>query len=369
MASIFGSTAKFLINLWNPPRYQSVGFLIASRHLLRAYCVAAELGIADLVQERPRTVAELAEETQADPRSLFRILRVLAGFGVFREDSNGRFCMTRRARELLSAGPASLRSWLMCVGRPEIWLGFVHSMESVRTGTSVFEIAHKQGFYDYLATHADLRASFAKAMSSWTDWHRRELLRASDFGRFRTILDVGGGTGSLLEQILATHAKVHGILVDQPANVMVANKRFEAAGLSDRCDFVGGSFFDELPSGADLCILKQVLSDWGDEQARQILRNCQQALSPGGTLLLIEAIVDPRNGTDRSVKLFDLEVHAFSGGGVRTKAEFEALLDDSGFQFRRIYSTAVPDCQIVEALRIESRVEHATSSSEIPATS
>jgi SAM-dependent methyltransferase len=352
MASFFNSAARWIYKLWNPPRFPGLSFLIASRHLLRACCVAAELGIADHVQERPRPAAELAELTQADPRSLYRILRLLTAFGIFREDRQGCFHMTRRARPLLSDGPASMRSWLRCVGRPEISLGFSHAVESVRTGTPLFEIAHDQSFYDYLAANAEFRAMFANAMTSWTDWQRRQLVPAYDFGRFQAILDVGGGTGSLLEHILAKHPRLQGFLVDQPANVAMAKARFDAAGLSDRCRFVGGSFFDELPSGADLCLLKHVLCDWGDAHAVEILRNCHRALAEGGTLLVLEAIVDPRNGADRIVKLFDLEMQAFSGGAARTKAEFESLLTDAGFQFARIHSTAVPDCQIIEARRI-----------------
>ena len=226
-------------------------------------------------------MAELAKITQTDERSLYRILRTLAAFGVFREDRRGHFHMTRRARELLSEGSASMRWWLVCVGRPEIWSGFGRSAESVRTGIPLFEIAHEQGFYDYLAAHAELRAMFAKAMSSWTEWQRRALVRSYDFGRFHTLLDVGGGTGSLLEQILASHPRLHGILVDQPATVEMAKTRFHEAGLSDRCDVVGGSFFHELPGGADICLLKHVVCDWSDKQAREILRNCHQAHSPG----------------------------------------------------------------------------------------
>lgn len=366
MASLISSAARFFFRLWNPPRFQGVGFLIASRNLLRAYCVAAELGIADLVHQRPRTLAELAEATQTDPTALHRILRALAAFGVFREDRHGRFHMTRRAGELLSDEPGSLRWWLVCVGRPEMCLGFCHSVESVRTGVPLFELAHKQGFYDYLATHPELRATFSKAMSTWTDWQRRELVRAFDFGRFHTVLDVGGGTGSLLEHILASHPRLRGILVDQPVPAGLATARFAEAGLSDRCDVVCGSFFDELPDGADLCILKHVVCDWHDNKVRTILRNCQRALPPGGTLLLLEAVIDPRNGTDRTVKLFDLEMQAFSGGGARTEAELKSLLEDSGFRFVRVRASAVPDCQIVEARRIESRLAGATLPAEAP---
>ncbi len=182
--------------------------LVESMHLVRAYSVAAELGIADLVHERPRTVAELAEATQTNRDSLFRMLRVLAAFGVFREDRHERFHMTRRARVLLSENPASFRWWLMFLGRPEVWQCFGQSIESVRTGVPEFKVAALPTglLRSYLTTHPELSGrAFVKAMSGWTEWHRRELVRTYDFGRFHTVMDVGGGMGSLLEHILASN--------------------------------------------------------------------------------------------------------------------------------------------------------------------
>lgn len=158
--------------------------------------------------------------------------------------------------------------------------------------------------------------------------------------------------GSLLEKILITHPKVRGIHFDQMDAVQLARPRFESAGLLDRCDFVDGSFLESIPRGADACILKHVLRDWDDERAHKILRNCHHALEPGGTLLIVEAVLNPRNGTDRIVKLVDLEMSSLSSGGFRTAGQLRSLIEATGFRWIRVHPTAVPDCQILEVRKV-----------------
>ncbi len=353
---------RALIRLWNPPWFQPECFLVESLHLIRAYYVAAELGIADLLEEQPRDISQLAQATGAHERSLFRMLRTLAAFGVFSQDPGGKFRMTRRARVLLSeaapgdraapmlsAGPASLRSWFILMGRAELWNGFAHTLESVKTGISPFQLAHGTSFYEYMGAHPELNETFVRALSGWNEWVCGEIINAYNFGRFKTVMDVGGGAGSLLQRILTAHPQVRGILLDQPETVRMAKPRFQAAGLMERCQFVGGNFRESIPTGADACVIKHVLRDWDDDGACAILRNCHRAMEPSATLLLIEAVVDPRNGRDRMVKLVDLEMHGIPGGGLRTHAELTALLERSGFRLVRVHGTAIPDSLIVEA--------------------
>jgi SAM-dependent methyltransferase len=356
MASLVSSIGRRLFRWLNPPFFQGVSFQIESLHLVRAYYVAAELRVADLVDERPRNVGELAELTGTHAQSLDRMLRTLAAFGVFRRDRRGCYRMTRRARVLLSDGAQSMRSWLVLMGRAELWQGYARTLHSVRTGMPAFELAHGRGFYDYLNDHPELNRAFLEAMSRWTDWHCREVTRAYNFGRFHTVLDVGGGMGSLLAHILRKHRTVRGILFEQPGTVELARKNFEAAGLASRCQFVGGSFLDDAPAGADLCIVKHVLSDWDDEQASSILRNCHKALDPGGTLLVVGALVDPRNQADRIVKLVDLEMGALTGGVLRTRAESIALVERSGFSAAKVHATLIPDGQILECRKVAATV-------------
>jgi SAM-dependent methyltransferase len=242
------------------------------------------------------------------------------------------------------------------MGRAETWQGFAQTLESVRTGVAAFELAHGESFYRYLAAHPEMHEAFVAAMSGWTEWGCDELARVYDFARFRTVLDAGGGLGSLLARILKKHPQLRGILFDQPATVALARQRFEAEGLADRCDLGGGSLLERVPEGADACILKHVLRDWDDAQAVRILRNCRQAMAPGGTLLVIEGVVDPRNGTDRVVKLVDLELGALVGGRLRTRAQYEALLAQAGFVVRRVHAVSVPDSQVVEACAVAPAV-------------
>jgi SAM-dependent methyltransferase len=362
MASLASTLGRYFVRFWNPPWFQGTPFLVESMHLTRAYYVAAELGLADLIEASPRTAGELAQATSAHEVSLARILRVLAAFRVFRQDRQGRFHMTRRARVLSTSGRASLRSWLRLMGSREVWQGFAMSVESVRTGVSGFELAHGQPFYEYLQSHPQLRASFVDAMSRWSDWHCREITRTFDFSRFRTVLDVGGGMGSLVAHLLATWPRLRGIVFDDPATVAMAHQRFAAAGLADRCQFVGGSFLDFVPRGADLCVVKHVLTDWSDADAVRILSNCRDALLPGGTLLVIGPVIDPANGADRIVKLVDLEMGALTGGVLRTQAQLTPLLAQAGFEFRRVHATVVPDAQIVEAVKAADGAMPATDS-------
>jgi hypothetical protein len=348
LSSLFGRLAR----LWNPPRYQWPYFVVESLHLTRAYCVVAELGIADLVSERARNVAELAQAAECDPRSLYPLLRALASFGVFSEDRHGNFHMTRRARVLLSEHPKSLRPWLIFMGRTELWQGFAHSLEAVKAGVPAFELAHDMSYYEYLAKHPEFASVFYQALSGWNEWQCREILKAYDFGRFQSVVDVGGGVGCLIQQILATHPHARGILFDQPETLRLAQPRFESAGHSDRCQFVGGSFFESVPSGAELYVLKSVLNDFSDEQAARILQSCHQAMSAEATLLVADSVVNPRNGVDRVVKLLDIERAALQRGRFRTREEFQTLLKQSGFELTGVHSTSVMDIQLLEAKKM-----------------
>jgi SAM-dependent methyltransferase len=333
-----------------------------SLHLARAYYVAAELGIADLLKERPRDVAELAAATGTDPNSLFRMLRALAAFGVFAQDRQGRFRLTRRARVLLSDAPGSLRSWVRMMGRPEIWQGYAHTLEAVKTGVPSFQLAHGTSYYEYMADHCETREAFFGGLGCWTEWQSSAIVKAYDFGRFATILDIGGGTGSLLSHVLLAHPKVRGILFDRPETLRLAEARFATAGLGERCQAVAGNYMDVLPRGADACIVKNTLCDCNDESAARLLGNCHSALEPGGTLLLIDAVVDPRSGRDRIVKLLDLEISALLPGGMRTAAELAALAEGCGFGQIKVHPTAAVDIQIIEAVKVAETVASAQTS-------
>ncbi|HTU23888.1 MAG TPA: methyltransferase [Pirellulales bacterium] len=354
--SLLSRWKRRLMALWNPPGFQGVFFAIESLHLARAYYVAAELGIADLLAERELSIDELAAATGSDARALDRILRALAAFGVFAQDRVGRYRLTRRAQVLRSDVPGSLRAWVRMMARPEMWQAYARSLDAVKSGTPAFQLAHGQHFYDYLGRHADTREAFFAGLGCWTEWQSSQLVKAFDFGRYGTIMDVGGGGGSLLSHILAAHENLRGILFDRPETLSLAEARFAAAGLTGRCRTIGGNFLEAIPRGADACIIKNTLCDWNDEGAARLLRNCHAALPPGGTLLWIDAVVDPRSGRDRIVKMLDLEISALLPGGMRTQDELVALAEHCGFGRINIHPTAVVDMQIIEAVKAAETV-------------
>ncbi len=320
-----------------------------SVYLARVYYLAAELNLADRLRQQPMTALQLADATGTQVAMLSRVLRVLAAVKVFREDRHGVFHLRWRARPLLSDDSASLHDWLLLIGRREIWQGLAMALESLRTGKSGFELAHGANYYDYLPQHPELREAFIRSMSKWTDWQARHVVRAYDFGRFGTVVDVGGGRGSLLLEILAAHPRTRAVLFDQAETIEQARLRLASSGYADRCRMVSGSFLESVPDGGDAYVVKHVLRDWDDDRARTILCNCHRAMPPRGVLLVIEAAVDPRNGKDRLIKLLDFEGGTLLPGRLRTYAEMRQLLDQAGFRLVKIHPSGVVDSLVFEA--------------------
>ena len=341
---------------------QTLSDLIAGRHrilsifgtmqsvyLARVYYLAAELRLADRLRQEPMTATQLAEATGVDAAKLLRVLRVLAAVNVIREDRRGIFHLRARGRPLLADAPDSLHHWLLFIGRREVWQGLAMSLESLESGKSGFEFAHGANYYDYLHSHPALREAFIQSMSKWTDWQARHIVKAYDFGRFGTVVDVGGGRGSLLLEILAADPRVRTVLLDQAETIEQARPRLASSGYAARCRMVEGNFLESVPDGGDAYVLKHVLRDWDDKCAATILRNCHRAMPAAGVLLVVEAAVDPRNGKDRLVKLLDFEGGTLLPGRLRTYAEMERLLDQAGFRFLKIHQTGVIDSLVFEA--------------------
>jgi O-methyltransferase domain/Dimerisation domain len=293
----------------------------------QAIHVAATLGLADLLGDGSRTSDELAEATGSHPGALYRLLRALASVGVFREEEGRRFALTPIGEHLRVDDPQSLTGWAAMIGRPYFRKTWTALGESVRTGENAFRLVHGTDVWTWRSMHPEESAIFDRAMTSTTRQVNRELLDAFDFGRFATIVDVGGGNGFLLASILARHSTMQGVLFDQEHVVVGAGPVLEAAGVADRCRVVGGSFFDAVPAGGDAYILKSIIHDWDDEEAVAILRVCRRA---GGVVLLIERVVGPPN-EDPATKFLDLNMLVMPGGRERTLDEYAALFEASGF--------------------------------------
>jgi hypothetical protein len=313
----------------------------------QALCVAADLEIADRLAAGEQCVDELAAQTGCHVEALYRIMRLLAAEGVFCETSARRFGVTELGAALCSDGGSSPRELIRMLNR-EPYLAFAQLGHSVRTGLPAFEEVFGKPRFDWLADHPVEAALFQRAMISLSQGSNQAIAEAFDFGSFSRVVDVGGGHGQLLSAILARHLGISGVLFDLPSGIEAA--AIGAGGDLPRTELVAGSFFDAVPAGADVYVLKKVIHDWNDEQAAVILRNCRNAMAPHGRVLVAETIIPTGNEPD-SIKLVDANMLVVTGGVERTEAQYAALFTAAGLRLERVISTAQP-ISVLEACRV-----------------
>jgi O-methyltransferase domain/Dimerisation domain len=315
--------------------------MIWGLHISRAVYLAAELGIADLLAAGPRTAAALARATRTDETALYRVLRLLAALGVLTESEPRSFGLTVLGDRLRSDVPASMRNWAMLADT----LGFgAHEpiLEATRTGRTGTEIAYGMTTMQQVRADAQRAARFDAAMSERTAALAPGLAATCDFSGIRVIADIGGGQGTLLAAILRRHSHLRGILFDVADVARRAGPVLHDAGVAGRCEIIAGDFFAGVPQGADGYILANVLHDWDDNRAVQILQACRHAMSPGGRVLIAERLIpeDPHDAVP--VLLSDLNMLLLSGGQERTNTEYATLLAAAGLRPGRIQPMAAP---------------------------
>jgi hypothetical protein len=315
----------------------------------QALYVAAKLGIADLLQEGPQSCARLAEATQTHAGALYRVLRALASVNVFAEDEAGHFSLTPLADLLRTDALGSLRAFAIMLGTPEHWRAWEGVLHSVRTGQPAFDQVFGIPLFQYFPTHPEAAQIFDDAMTSRSGQENTAIVATYDFAAAHTVVDVGGGQGTLLASILDVHPNARGVLFDLPHVIAPARTRLERAGQTARWEFVAGDFFAAVPAGGDLYLLKKVIHDWDDERAQRILTNCRTAMSSTGRLLLIEPVIPPGNAPSFN-KLLDLLMLVWNGGGrERTEREHQGLLASAGLHLSRIIPTRA-GLSIIEAV-------------------
>jgi hypothetical protein len=315
--------------------------LISGYWISQLVFVAAKLGVADALTKGPRTPEAIAAQLGAHAPFLHRVLRTLASVGVFAETSGGRFRLTPAAATLRSGVPGSLRDFALMMVDGYNWEAWGALLHGVQTGALPFDHVHGQPVFAYLAAHPDEERTFAASMASISGPENGAVARAYDFGRFATVVDVGGAHGHLLATILRRHRQLRGILYDQPQMVAGAGAGGWLAGLEDRVQVTGGDFFTSVPAGADAYIMKYVIHDWDDDRCVRILGHCREAMAPGGRVLVAENVVLPGNRPDWA-KLLDINMLVVPGGKERTREEFRDLFARAGLRLRRVVPTASP---------------------------
>jgi O-methyltransferase domain/Dimerisation domain len=322
-------------------------------YVSRALFVAAKLGLADLMTDGPRDPRDLASASGTHMASLKRLLRLLTSVGVFEEREDGRFSLAPLGELLRSDTPGSMRASVMLftgVGIQDSWKELEYC---VRTGEPAFRRTSPDADpFTSMAQDPEAAALFDKAMATFAPQTAAAVAAAYDFSALRTLADVGGGNGSLLLGILKANPGLRGIVFDQPHVAARAREQVEAAGMADRCEVVGGSFFEKVPSGADAYLLKHVIHDWNDERAAAILRNCRAAMTSTARLLLVEGVYPARidqSLESRGAAANDVNMLVCTGGRQRSDAEFRDLFAASGFRLERVVPTPARVC-VIEAL-------------------
>jgi hypothetical protein len=326
-----------LANRLSPPFVQVLNLAAGVMNTQVIYA-AAKLGIADLLRDGPRSVADLAKESGSNPDALYRLLRALASIGIFKESSSRVFEMTPAAEVLGEDHPMSVRPLALLIGDSiwrEPWGDILYSVE---TGENAFQHVYGKSFFEYLDEHKDKSEIFNSWMTKISNMNCPVIAASYPFSKFKRVIDVGGGHGSLLVHILKRYRSVNGVLFDIPSVINSATEIDDS--IASRCEKVEGDFFVAVPLGGDLYIMQQIIHDWSDELAIRILSNCRDAMSDDARILVIDAVIKPGSGRDMN-KFIDLQMLLLNKGGrERTEEEFRQLFQASGLELLRIIPTS-----------------------------
>jgi orsellinic acid C2-O-methyltransferase len=322
--------------------------------------VCAELGLCDiLAADGPLPAADLATRTGSDEASLRRLLHALACLRILAEPEPGTYALGPFGAGMVADDPASMRHLVLLFAGPEVWASWGGLAETVRTGEPAWERITGTTAFEHMAAHPDQQAVFNRAMGEGTRNAVPGIIEVGGFDRFTSVVDVGGGDGTLLAAVLAAHPGLRGTVFDIPQGLAKAPATFDAAGLGDRADAVAGDFFDAVPPGADAYLIKSVIHDWDDANATAILANIRAAMPEAGTLLVVEPVMpdQPSGAPDVLMMVMsDLNMLLCTGGKERTEAEFRALLAGAGFAVRRITPATGPtNFSVIEAVPQDAR--------------
>jgi len=324
--------------------------LTAGKWVSQAIAVAAELGIADILRDRPSTAADIARTANASEEGVYRLLRALGSVGLFAETGNRRFRLTPLGRLLSTDSTQALGGYARFVGHESTWRPWGELRHSVRTGEPAFDRVFDMPIFEYFAKMSESAAVFDAAMTSISTLEAKAVVAAYDFSKIGTLVDVAGGHGLMVATVLKANKRMRGVLFDLPHVTAGATALLQSAGVADRCQVVSGDFFESVPAGGDAYLMKHIIHDWDEERATQILRNCHRAMQPGGKVLIVDAVIPPGNRAHFG-KLLDLEMLVLTPRGrERTQAEFRELLKRSGFRLRRVVATET-HLSVVEGVR------------------
>lgn len=331
-----------------PPSAQMMDMIFAFA-LSRSVSVAAQFGIADQLKNGPQSAEELAASLGLHARSVYRLMRALAGAGVFAEDAEKRFSLTPLSELLRSDSPESLRAFACFQANHLNFKAWAAMPHSIQTGERAFDHLFAQPLFPWLEQNPADGQVFHNAMTSLSLGSAQSVVAGYDFTGITKLVDLGGGHGQLLAAILKQYPAMQGVLFDAASVVAAALPVMAANGVAERCEIVGGDFFATAPAGGDAYILKHIIHDWSDDECVTILGHCRDGMPTGGKVLIVEMVVPEPNVPGVS-KFLDLQMLMFLSGCERTAAEYGTLLERAGFEMARMVPTPSP-YSVIEGIK------------------
>lgn len=319
--------------------------------LHQALYAAAKLGIADHLDGGWRCAVDLAGNLKVNEGALYRTLRLLASQGIFEENEARCFKNNQVSKFLRTGVPGSVRPLLLFWGSDFYYPCFGKILHSIETGESSRTFLSGTDGFEHLRQNPEQARIFDDAMTTMSELVAPTIATAYDFGAWESLMDVGGGNGILLSQILRAHPGLRGVLADQEHVLTRARERGYLGGdLKGRASMEPCNFFEQIPAGCRAYLMKSVIHDWDEEQARIILANCRKAIPKDGVLLLVEwdllAENVPSNG-----KFVDLVMLVLTGGRERSTDEYRELLASAGFRLNKVFPTAA-QFAVIEAFPV-----------------
>ena len=331
----------------------------------QALYAVAKLGVADLLKDGPRTTADIARELDVNEAALYRLLRALASREIFEEIGPRTFANNGLSQFLCTGLPGSVRALTIFRGSEFFFAAFGEILYSVRTGESARTKINGQNGFETLRGDPEAAEVFDDAMTNLSQLVAPGIASAYDFGQWGSVTDVGGGNGALLAEILRVHTSLRGVLADQPHVLERACRRgFLSGDLAERSAMESCDLFGEIPSGCRAYLMKSVLVDWNDEQARNILLNCRKVVPEDGALLVVDFSAGE---DDLSLQgaLVDIAMLVLTGGRVRTVREYRDLLASGGFRLNQVIP--VPGgVSLLEALPIQESAQRSCNLATTP---
>jgi hypothetical protein len=295
--------------------------------------------VADHLEPDPLSAADLARRSGLNALALTRVLRALAAFGAFKEIAPGVFA-NNSVSKVFRHQPGGLCNFALYNTSEHHVRSAAALAHSVVTGESAAQHVFGQSFWDYKRAHPEENDTFNRALAELRGEEHQQIADAYDWTGTKSVVDVGGGIGSLLAAIMASRPRIHGVLIEQPELLPDADRVLRERGVWDRCELLAGNFFDPISATGETWTLSQVLHDWPDEKCLEILRRCREAMRPTDRLLVIEMLTIPCE-PNAQVGLIDMVMLMYFGEArQRTVEEYRTLFDASRFQLSRVLPTA-----------------------------